>query len=247
MLSYRMLHRVLDEHCEVKPAADSVPGETTVKPAREISSKSLQNPADPEAGYSGHQGQGYQVLVMETYCDSEVPQVTAQTLNLITHVAVAPAYESDTQALLPALKDAQARELGPEEVLADTPYGSDDNCEQASALLVAVISPVGGPPPAPASVWRTLRCRRKAWSWPVPNAPSVRSNPGSIITIGATMRRPIVWRRAGPETGPWRPAQGLNRAWLSLFFLSKSTCKPSGPQLPTFSSPMYLATHLSGK
>jgi len=27
MLSYRMLHRVLHEHCEVKPAADSVPGE----------------------------------------------------------------------------------------------------------------------------------------------------------------------------------------------------------------------------
>ena len=113
-----MLQRVLDEHCEVKPAADSGPEEITVKPAREISSKSLQNPSDPEAGYSGHKGQGYQVQVMETYCDSEVPQVKAQTLNLITHVAVAPAYESDTQALLPALEDTQARELGPEEVLA---------------------------------------------------------------------------------------------------------------------------------
>jgi len=147
MLSYRMLHRVLHEHCEVKPAADSGPEEITVKPAREISSKSLQNPSDPEAGYSGHKGQGYQVQVMETYCASEDPQVKARTLNLITHVAVAPAWESDTQALLPALKDTQARELGPEEVLADTPYGSDDNCQQAAALLVAVISPVGGPPP----------------------------------------------------------------------------------------------------
>ncbi len=147
MLSYRMLHRVLHEQCEVKPAAESGPEEITVKPAREISSKSLQNPAHPEAGYSAHKGQGYQVQVMETYCASEDPQVKARTLHLITHVAVAPAYESDTQALLPALKDTQARELGPEEVLADTPYGSDDNCQQAAALLVAVISPVGGPPP----------------------------------------------------------------------------------------------------
>jgi len=148
MLSYRMLQRVLDEHCEVKPAADRGPEEITVKPAREISAKSLQNPADPEAGYSGHKGQGYQVQVMETYCDSEAPQVKAQTLNLITHVAVAPAYESDTQALLPALKDTQARELGPEEVLADTPYGSDDNCQQAAVLNVEVVAPVTGPPPA---------------------------------------------------------------------------------------------------
>jgi hypothetical protein len=148
MLSYRMLQRVLDEHCEVKPAADRGPEEITVKPAREISSKSLQNPSDPEAGYSGHKGQGYQVQVMETYCDSEDPQVKAKTLNLITHVAVAPAYESDTQALLPALQDTQARKLGPEEVLADTPYGSDDNCEQAAALNVEVVAPVTGPPPA---------------------------------------------------------------------------------------------------
>ena len=79
MLSYRMLHRVLHEQCEVKPAADSVPEEITVKPAREISSKFLQNPADPEAGYSGHKGQGYQVQVMETYCASEDPQVKAQS------------------------------------------------------------------------------------------------------------------------------------------------------------------------
>ena len=79
---------------------------------------------------------------------SEVPQVKAQTLNLITHVAVAPAYESDTQALLPARQDTQARELGPEEVLADTPYGSDDNCHQAATLNVEVVAPVTGPPPA---------------------------------------------------------------------------------------------------
>jgi len=54
MLSYRMLQRVLDEHCEVKPAADRGPEEITVKPSREISAKSLQNPADPPETASCH-------------------------------------------------------------------------------------------------------------------------------------------------------------------------------------------------
>ena len=50
---------------------------------------------------------------------------------------------------------------------------------------------------------------------------------------------------SGPEEITVKPARGPNRAWLSLFFLSKSQCQPSEPRLPTFSSPMYLATHLS--
>ena len=41
-----------------------------VKDPKEISSSSLQNPSDPDAGYDAHKGQGYQVQVMETYCDS---------------------------------------------------------------------------------------------------------------------------------------------------------------------------------
>ena len=114
MLSYRLLHRAVNDHCEVKAAGMDAPAEITVKPPREVSCQSLQNPSDPEAGYSGHKGQGYQAQVMETFCDSEDPRVKARTLNLITHVAVAPASESDSRALLPALTDTQARELGPQ-------------------------------------------------------------------------------------------------------------------------------------
>jgi len=151
LLSYRLLQRAFNDHCEVKATGADAPAEVTVKPPREVSCRSLQNPSDPEAGYSGHKGQGYQAQVMETYCDSEDPKVKAQTLNLITHVAVAPAWESDSRALLPALTDTQARELGPQEVLADTAYGGDDNCRQAAALEVSVevVAPLPGLPPAP--------------------------------------------------------------------------------------------------
>jgi len=149
MLSYRLLQRAINDHCEVNSAGGEAPAEVTVKPPREVSCQSLQNPSDPEAAYSSHKGQGYQAQVMETFCDSEDPRVKARTLNLITHVAVAPASESDSRALLPALEDTQARELGPQEVLADTPYGSDDNCRQAAALGVEVVAPLPGLPPAP--------------------------------------------------------------------------------------------------
>jgi len=42
-------------------------GQFAVKPNKEVPSDSLQNPSDPDAGYCGHKGKGYQVQVMETY------------------------------------------------------------------------------------------------------------------------------------------------------------------------------------
>jgi hypothetical protein len=157
MLSYRLLQRAFDDHCEVKKSGEDAPTEVevVVKPAKEVSGQSLQNPSDPDAGYSGHKGQGYQAQVMETYCEAEDPQVKDQTLNLITHVAVGPASESDRGALLPALEDARSRDLGPQEVLADSAYGSDDNFQEAAALEppVEVVAPLPGlPPTAPFSL-----------------------------------------------------------------------------------------------
>jgi hypothetical protein len=55
MNSYKLLERVISEQCEI------VDGEMTLKAAKEISSDSLQNPSDVDAGYDGHKVQGYQV------------------------------------------------------------------------------------------------------------------------------------------------------------------------------------------
>jgi hypothetical protein len=57
------------------------------------------------------------------------------------------AVESDANALTPVLEDLQKRDLLPEEMLADTSYGSDDNVQKAAALHVEVVSPVPGPTP----------------------------------------------------------------------------------------------------
>ena len=139
--TFGALLRVLKDQCDL-----SETGEMTVKAPKEIASSSLQNPSDPEAGYDAHKGQGYQVQVMETYCASSDESVKEKTLNLITHVEIEPAHVSDVHALIPALESTKERGLAPEEVLADSLYGSDENRQKAKELDVEVISPVMGAP-----------------------------------------------------------------------------------------------------
>jgi hypothetical protein len=139
MHSFKLLERILNEQCQL---GDD--GRISVKKPKQIPSDSLQNPSDPGASYSGHKGQGYQVQVMETYTDTDDKDQKAKTLNLITHVEVERAHESDARALIPAIESAQQRQLGPKQVLADSLYGSDANVEKAMAKGVEVISPPSG-------------------------------------------------------------------------------------------------------
>jgi len=67
---------------------------------------------------------------METYTDTSDPEEKSKTLNLITHVAVEKACESDANALIPAIES--------------THYGSDDNYEQAQERRVELIAPTMG-------------------------------------------------------------------------------------------------------
>ena len=140
MYSYKLLERVLKEHCNLTESEDGTTVELTA--AKEISSDSLQNPSDPDATYSGHKGQGYQVQLMETYCKDEDGK--ENTLNLITHVEVEAAHHSDANALVPAVESAKQRDLLPEELVADALYGSDENCEKAKQLGVELIAPTMG-------------------------------------------------------------------------------------------------------
>ena len=114
-----------------------------MKKPKDIPSDSLQNPSDPDATYSGHKGQGYQVQVMETFCDDEEKKTTP---NLITHVHVEPAHNSDANALIPAIESVKERGLMPEKLLADSLYGSDDNTQRAAQDGVELVAPAMGSP-----------------------------------------------------------------------------------------------------
>jgi hypothetical protein len=135
MHSYKLMQRVLGDQCRIDPVPDGA-RQVLVKKPSEVPSDSLQNPSDPDATYSGHKGQGYQAQVMETFCTSEDKKEKEQTLNLITHVDVQAACESDAQALIPAIADVQVRQVGPEKILADTLYSSDANHRVAATAGV---------------------------------------------------------------------------------------------------------------
>lgn len=139
MYSYQLLERVLKEHCNLTEDKDNP---VELKEPKEIPSDSLQNPSDPDATYSGHKGQGYQVQVMETFCDDE--QKKEESLNLITHVEVEPAHHSDANALIPAIESTEEQDLKPKELTGDSLYGSDDNSQKAKEHGVELISPTMG-------------------------------------------------------------------------------------------------------
>lgn len=140
MHTYKLLARVLHEQCNVTVSDDSTL--VDVKKPNDIPSDSLQNPSDPDATFSGHKGQGYKVQVMETYTDTEDKEAKAATLNLITHVEVERACQSDAKSLIPAIDSTKARGLCPKKITADCLYGSDDNYEDAKHMHIDVISPV---------------------------------------------------------------------------------------------------------
>jgi len=142
--TFGILLRVLKDQCTLSDDAGSM--EMALKEPKKILSSSLQNPSDPDAGYDAHKGQGYQIQAMETYCNSADAATKDTTLNLITHVEVEPAHISDVHALIPALESTRDRELAPEEVLADSLYGSDENREKAKEMRVEVIAPTMGTP-----------------------------------------------------------------------------------------------------
>jgi hypothetical protein len=139
MHSYKLMQRVLADQCNI---SDEAAGEkVTVKKPGEIASSSVQNPSDPDATYDGHKGQGYQVQIMETYSRGEDEDEKQQALNLITHVDVQSACESDAHALVPAIADTKVRGVGPDEVVADTAYGSDANHQAAAVAEVDLVAP----------------------------------------------------------------------------------------------------------
>ncbi len=111
MSSFKLLVRLFKEQCIV---ADDKTGSTEPKavarPNKDVPSDSLQNPSDPDAGYSNHKGQGYQVQVVENYTEG-----ADKHFSLITHVAVESADKHDAGSLLPALEKLKQQEMSPQQ------------------------------------------------------------------------------------------------------------------------------------
>lgn len=128
---YRTLLRLFAEQCEI------VGDKVVVR--KKTGGDCLQNPADPDATYDGHKGQGYQVQLTET-CGEE------NEVQLITAALPQTACERDESSVVPMLAQLEQSQLLPDEMTADGQYGSDGNYQAAAALGVELIAPVAGHP-----------------------------------------------------------------------------------------------------
>jgi len=145
--AYALVVRLVEEHCELVAApqacaegdadADLAPVPVVAKEAKALTGDVLQTPHDPGVTYSGHKGQGYDVLVAET-CAPDNP------VQLITHVSLERACESDADRVEPTVEALAAREMTPDRLLADTSFGSVENVAACARQGVELIAPQPG-------------------------------------------------------------------------------------------------------
>lgn len=145
--SFGLLRRLFAEQCEVIDDEDGGDdgevgqGRVEVREPKTIASDTLQSPHDPDATY-GRKGKGYEVQVAETCADDNPYQV-------ITGTAVNGAHESDQHAVSPMLDQLTSSEMQPEELLADTGYGSGENIVASAKRGVDLQAPVQDPDAPP--------------------------------------------------------------------------------------------------
>ena len=147
MPSYLRLKRLLEEQCIIEDEAptdpegdgpEGVPVRPKDPKVEKIPATSLQG-SDDDATY-GHKGKGYQVQVAET-CDPE------NEIEVVTHISVEGAHESDQHATIPVLDDLQSKDCKPDTLLADTNYGRGQNIVDAAERCVDLVSPSCGRKP----------------------------------------------------------------------------------------------------
>ena len=130
--TYKALVKIFGEQCEL------IEGKVTVR--EKTGGDVIQNPSDPDATLDGHKGAGYQVQIAETCGENNEVQ-------LITAALPQTACEHDSSAVAPILEQLRTADLTPEELLADTAYGGDENVLTAEAGGVELIAPVPGRDP----------------------------------------------------------------------------------------------------
>ena len=125
--TYKQLLRVFEEHCEV--IEDAV----TVRPKSD--SRALQSLSDLDATYDGHKGRGHQAQLTETCSEHNEVQ-------LITDVVPQTAADSDSAAVPEVVERLQDKGRKPDELLADTAYGSDENVRHCADQGIELVAPV---------------------------------------------------------------------------------------------------------
>ena len=140
--NFQLLSRIFHEQCQSTENAQEVA--VGVRLPRVSDCSTILSPADPDASYNKHRGIGYTVQIMETFAEDDAPSAEKSTPSkpdFITHVAVGKMNIHDQAALEPALEDVAKRGIKPEELLADSYYGSNESLEKGRTYSVQIVSP----------------------------------------------------------------------------------------------------------
>lgn len=130
--SYRHLGRLLSEQYNIKVSLEKT--EIEVKPAKEISSGSLQNPADETATFRNKNGEHYHgdILNVSETCHKDNP------VQLLTDVSLYPNNTPDDTMLTERITDIKER-TGLEQLITDGGYSgekAESTCQQESVSLI---------------------------------------------------------------------------------------------------------------
>ncbi|HEY3378105.1 MAG TPA: transposase, partial [Armatimonadota bacterium] len=156
--AYGLVERLLREHCLVldAPATPQAEDADVAEPAvpvrlrdkGEVAAGGLQTPHDPDATY-GHKGTGYTVTLCETMGNGDTPE-------LLTHIVLTTACAADQLQTLPTMDALTARGLHPQELAADSAFGSTEALLACQTRGTTLVAPVTGGAPTP-SATPTLR------------------------------------------------------------------------------------------
>ena len=177
--SYKALDRVFKENCEVS-ARGRVKLTDKAIDENGQSSRTLQNPSDEGAGYSGHKGAGYQVQLAQA-CGKQEEGAPGLVVACVPQSAA----DSDSGAVQAVLEQQTRMGTLPKEQLADTAYGSEANVALCASVAVTLVAPAPG---------RVAAAKSKKQT-----DPEGASSPATWTEV----------RRAEQESGEWKKRYAL--------------------------------------
>jgi len=248
--AFGLLKRLFEEQCEVVEDTNSSDDEgggtgggeagdetkrTQVKlrEPKTIASDSLQSPHDPDATY-GHKGKGYEAQVSET-CNDDNP------FQVITGTSVNGAHESDQNAVSPMLDQLENSQMMPDDLSADTGYGSGENIVECAKRGVDLQAPVRHPDaPAPTEHFAAPVADEASAEAPSESACAQDSEPTSVepestLGLDAFSFDPTFHKVLNCPAGmaPEHQHMASNNQMLAVFSADHCANCPLGSRCPT--------------
>jgi hypothetical protein len=207
--SFCAMARVFEEQCELT-CGDRFIIRAKGKDENGQTARVMQNPSDPDAGYSGHKGSGYQVQIAQVFESGE------NAPGLITACIPQSAAESDSAALEPVTEQQKRMGTMPEVELTDTAYGSQSNVEKAAQAGVKLVAPVPGAAPS-------KKAKRESETGTQEGKPQAKDEtamsaakptPGSVTAMESATATVVCDHKAGLES---RREAELTKEWKKLY------------------------------